>query len=132
MSGRVVGNAAKHVGEIVLRVDIVQFGGFDQRVNGCGATAAGIGTGKEIVLTADRNRTVILPISGKKLRSITAGTRCMGGGFGDNMSSSVRSVKLFMSRWLPATSCRSGMDARRRRLRRDGVGDAASDDRGPG
>ena len=49
-------------------------------------------------------RATILPISGKKLRSITAGTRCMGAGFDDNISSGARSVKLFMSKWLPATS----------------------------
>ena len=49
------------------------------------------------------NHAVILPISGKKLRSITAGTRCMDAGFDVSMSSGAPAVKLFMSRWRPAT-----------------------------
>jgi hypothetical protein len=54
--------------------------------------------GKERVLAIESNRTVILPISGKRLRFITAGTRCMGGGFDDNTSSGAPAAKLFMSR----------------------------------
>ena len=42
---RVVGNAGEHVGEIVLWIETVELGAFDQRVNGGGAAAAGIRRG---------------------------------------------------------------------------------------
>lgn len=48
-----VGDACEHVGEIVLRVDAVELGAFDQRVHRCGPSAAGIGAGEEPVLAAD-------------------------------------------------------------------------------
>ena len=54
MAGRVIGNAGEGVGEVELWVEAVEFGGFDQRVH-CGAAAAGVGTGEEIVFTTDRD-----------------------------------------------------------------------------
>jgi hypothetical protein len=42
----VVGDAGEHVGEVVLRVETVELGGFDPRVDRSGGAAAGIGTGK--------------------------------------------------------------------------------------
>ena len=90
---RMIGDPAEHVGEPGLRIDVVELGRADQQ--GSGALAVAITTGEQIILAADGNHAVILPISGKKLRSMTAGTRCMGAGFGDNMSSGVPSVKLF-------------------------------------
>jgi hypothetical protein len=42
---RVVGDAGKYVGKVVLRVESVELGAFDQRVDRRGAAAAGIGTG---------------------------------------------------------------------------------------
>ena len=65
---------------------------------------APVGPGEQSILAIEGNRAVILPISGKRLRSITAGMRCMDAGFDANMSCDVQPVKLFMSRWLPATS----------------------------
>jgi hypothetical protein len=46
---RMVGNAGEHDGEIVLRVEAVELGAFDQRVDSSGATTAGIGAGKQIL-----------------------------------------------------------------------------------
>ena len=37
-----VGNAGEHVGEIVLRVETVELGALDQRIDRGGAAAAGI------------------------------------------------------------------------------------------
>jgi len=42
-ASRVVGNAGEHVGEIVLRVEAVELGALDQRVECRDAAAAGIG-----------------------------------------------------------------------------------------
>jgi hypothetical protein len=44
--GRVIGQASEHVGEPGLRVDIVELGGGDQRVDRSGAPAAFIGAGE--------------------------------------------------------------------------------------
>ena len=50
---RVVSDADEQVGEVVLRIETVELGTFDQRVDRCGAAAAGIGTGKEVILAAN-------------------------------------------------------------------------------
>jgi hypothetical protein len=44
--GGVIGNAGEPIGEEVLRVEPVELGAFDQRVDRRGAAAAGIGPGK--------------------------------------------------------------------------------------
>jgi hypothetical protein len=51
----VIGDAGQHVGEVVLRVATVELGGLDQGVDRRGAVAAGVGTGEQIVLAADRD-----------------------------------------------------------------------------
>jgi hypothetical protein len=48
-----VGDATEDVSEVVLGVDVVELGGFDQGVHCRGASAAGVGTGKEVILAAD-------------------------------------------------------------------------------
>lgn len=53
MPGRMIGDAAEHIGEVVLWVDAAELGAFDQRVDGRGATTAGIGAGEEVILAAD-------------------------------------------------------------------------------
>jgi hypothetical protein len=40
-----IGDAGEHVGEVVLRVETVELGAFDQRVDRGGAAAAGIRRG---------------------------------------------------------------------------------------
>ena len=98
----VVGDAAQHVGKPGLRIDAVELGRLDQREHRCGALAAAIGAGEQPGLAADGNRAVILPMSGKRLRSITAGMRCMGAGFDVNMPSGAPAARLSMSRCRPA------------------------------
>jgi hypothetical protein len=46
----VVGDAGNNVGDVELRIEAVELGGFDQRVHGGSAPAAGIGAGEEVVL----------------------------------------------------------------------------------
>jgi hypothetical protein len=52
-----VGDTAEDIGKIVLRVDGVELGAFDQRVHGGGASATGIGAGEQPVLAANRDAT---------------------------------------------------------------------------
>lgn len=99
-----VGDSSEHVGEVMLRVEAVELGAFNQRIDRGGAAAAGIGAGKQIIFTANGSRAVILPMSGRKLKSITAGTRSMGGAFGVNMSSSGPAAKWFTSKRRPVSS----------------------------
>jgi hypothetical protein len=49
----VVGDAGEHVGEIVLRVEAIEFGGLDQRVDRRSATATGIQAGEQVVFAPD-------------------------------------------------------------------------------
>ena len=45
--GRVIGDAAQHVGEPGLRVDVVELGGRDQGVDGGGTLAATVRAGEQ-------------------------------------------------------------------------------------
>jgi hypothetical protein len=60
---------------------------------------AGIGAGKQVILAANGNRPVILPMSGRRSRSIIAGTHSKGAAFGANMLSGAPAATSFMSRW---------------------------------
>src|SRR5436190_13341742 len=86
--GQEIGDAGEHVGEVALRVAAVELGGLDQGVDRGGAAAAGIGAGEQVILAADRNRPVIMPMSGKRSRSIIAGTHSMGSAFGVSVANS--------------------------------------------
>ena len=72
--------------------------------NGEHRVAGSFRAGEEPVLAAEGDHAVILPISGKKLKSVIAGTRSMDAGFDGSMSSGAPAVRLFMSRCRPATS----------------------------
>src|SRR5882757_4872668 len=52
-SGRMILQARQQVGEPGLRIDVVELGGLDQRVDGRGATAAGVRAGEGPVVAAD-------------------------------------------------------------------------------
>jgi hypothetical protein len=54
------------VAEPGLGIDPVQLGGLDQGVDRGGSPAAVVGSGEEIVLAAEGNRPVILPMSGRR------------------------------------------------------------------
>ena len=97
-----IGDAGEQVGDVVLRVESVELGAFDQRVDRGGAAAAGIRASKQVILAANSNRPVILPISGRKSKFITGGTRCMGVAFAASTLSDAPAVRSFTSRWCPA------------------------------
>jgi hypothetical protein len=82
----------------MLRVEAVELGTFNQRIDRGGAVAAGIGAGKQIILAANGNRPVILPISGRRSKSIIDGTHSMGAAFAANMSSGAPAAISFTSR----------------------------------
>jgi uncharacterized protein YidB (DUF937 family) len=44
-----IGDAGEHVGDIVLRVETVELGALDQRIDRRGAAAAGIGASEQII-----------------------------------------------------------------------------------
>ena len=53
--GGVIWQAGQHVGEPGLRIDIVELGGGDQRVDRSGAPAAFVGAGEGPVVSPERN-----------------------------------------------------------------------------
>jgi hypothetical protein len=69
-----VDEAGENIGEIGLRIDLVELTGLDQRGDNAPVLAAAVGPGEERILAIERNRSVILPISGRRSRSIIAGT----------------------------------------------------------
>ena len=66
VAGRVFGDAGEDIGQPDLRIDIVHLGGDDQAVHHRGALPAAIGAGEEPRFSAQSNREVILPVSGRK------------------------------------------------------------------
>jgi hypothetical protein len=73
-------------------------------LNRGGGATAGVGAGEQVVLAADRNCRVILPMSGRRSRSIIAGMHSMGVAFDASMLSSAPAARSFMSRLRPAWS----------------------------
>jgi hypothetical protein len=84
-----VDEAAEDIGEIGLGIDRVELAGLDQRGDHAPVHAALIGAGEQGVLAIERNRPAILPMSGRRLRSIIAGTLSMGVVSGASAASSV-------------------------------------------
>jgi hypothetical protein len=97
-----VGDAVDHLAQIGFRIEAVELGGFNERVSRGGALAAGIGAGEQIVLAAERNLTVILPISGRRSKSIIGGTRSLDVVSGFAAASNVIPAALPTSRRRPA------------------------------
>jgi hypothetical protein len=95
---RVVSDAGEHVGEVVLRVETVELGALDQGIDCGGAATTGIGASEQVILAANGNHPVILPISGRRSRSIIAGTHTIGVAFAANMSSGAPVAMSFTSR----------------------------------
>jgi hypothetical protein len=61
---RVIGDAGENVGQPRARIDVAELGRLNQGEDHRGALAAGIRAAEGPVAPANRNRTVILPISG--------------------------------------------------------------------
>ena len=53
--GRMIGQPSKQIREPGLRVDVVELGGLDQRVDGGGTAAAFVGAGEGPVVAPDRD-----------------------------------------------------------------------------
>jgi hypothetical protein len=91
-------HAFQHVLEIGEGLDLVELGGGDEGADGCPSGAAAVGSGKQMVLAAERHLPFILPMSGRKLKSIIAGIRSMVAVFDANTVSSAPTDGLFTSR----------------------------------
>ena len=100
--GRMVGQLREDVGKPGAWIDIIELAGLDQRIDGCGATAPLVGACEGPVTAPDRDRAVILPMSGRKLKFVTSGTRFMGGVFAANIRSGAPAASLSTLRWRPA------------------------------
>jgi hypothetical protein len=73
-----LGDASDDVAKVGLGIKAIQFGSTDQGVD-CGpAFAAVVGTEVQEVLSPESKFAIILPILGRKLKSITVGIPCMG------------------------------------------------------
>jgi hypothetical protein len=81
-SGPEIDEPVEDVGDIGLRLDIVELASFNQRSDAGPVFCALVMTGEERVLAIENNRPFILPVSGLRSRSIIAGTRCTAGACG--------------------------------------------------
>ncbi len=79
--------------EVGVRVMPVKPGALDQAHDGSGALAGAQRSGEQPVRAAHGKLRVILPMSGKKLKSSIAGIRCMDVASGANTASSVPTAR---------------------------------------
>ena len=68
-------DAREDVGEPSLRINLVEASSHDQRDDDSSALGAAIGTCEQPSFSPESSRRVILPISGRKQRFTTGGTR---------------------------------------------------------
>lgn len=74
-----VDDGGKRAGQIRKRIDDIEFAGLDEGGNSRPVLCSSVMPGEERVLAIEGNLPDILPISGKKSRSITAGMHFMVG-----------------------------------------------------
>ena len=70
--------SGEHILEVGPRVMPIELCRLQQAHHHCGTLAGQFAADEQPVLSTKRNHRVILPMSGKRLRFSTAGTRCMG------------------------------------------------------
>ena len=99
-------DVAQDIGQPGARIDAVELGGDDQRVDSSGALAAAVGAAEQPSLTAEGNRVVILPISSRLSKCIIDGTPSMGGASVASMGSAALMAMSFMWKSFPARSSR--------------------------
>ena len=104
--GMTVGHTLQDVSKPGKGLDVVELCGGDEGADGCPSDAATVRAREQMVFASERNRPVILPISGRRLKSFTVGIRCIGAVFDCNTASSVSPAGLFTSRRHPAWSLR--------------------------
>jgi hypothetical protein len=64
--GRMIGDAAQHVRQPSLGIDVVHLGRHDKAIHERRPIAAAVGTGEQPCPSSEGNREVILPVSGRK------------------------------------------------------------------
>jgi hypothetical protein len=79
-------------------LDGIELGGFDEGTDDRPAAGAAVTAGEQVVLAAEGNRAVILPMSGKMSKFVTAGTRSMGGVFAATIRSGALAARSFTSK----------------------------------
>ena len=106
----IVDHGATYLGAAALAhaKDIFELA-FLERGNGLGADDAAVGDHAEVADAKTRaqpldDRPAILPMSGRRSRSITAGMHFMGAEFGASLRSGAGARWLFTSQWRPAWS----------------------------
>ncbi len=90
--------SSQNVLEIGIRVVSAELGRLDQAHDCCGALAGAQAPGEQPVASAHGNYEVILPMSGKRSKSSTAGTRCTGVAHDGRAASNERRARLFTLR----------------------------------
>ena len=90
--------------EVVERVGVVKFAGADEGCKKTPVFAAFIMTGEQCVLAIESRPLVILPISGVKPSSITAGIRFTAGAFASRAPSVAQVARSRRLRSSPAWS----------------------------
>ena len=93
-----IGDTAQHVGKPSLRIEAVEFRRADQGVHCRRSLTTTVGAGEQPCAAPESNRPAILPISGRRSRSIIAGTHIMGAALVTNMSSGAPAAISFTSR----------------------------------
>lgn len=79
--------------EVGVGVMPIELGTLNQTHDGSRTLTRAQRAGKQPVGPANGNHRVIVPMSGKKLKSFIAGIRCMDAGSGVNTASSVPTVR---------------------------------------
>jgi hypothetical protein len=102
VDGMSVDHALEYVGEVGVWFDVIEFGAFHEGADDRPAIAAAIASRKQMILAAKRNLPFILPMSGKKSRSITAGIHSTDAVFDSNTASSAPAAGLSTLRRHPA------------------------------
>ncbi|KWI32240.1 hypothetical protein WT71_10360 [Burkholderia stagnalis] len=72
-----ISDVGQDVFQIGTRVDAIELARPDQAIHRSGPLAPAVGADEQIVFASERKLAFILPISGKKLKSIIVGIRCM-------------------------------------------------------
>ena len=90
---RVARKPLEDVAQLCPWIEPVELGRLHQAHDDRCALAGQFAAAEEPCLPAHRDHRVILPMSGEKLKSSIAGTRCMGGASGANTASSAPTAK---------------------------------------
>jgi hypothetical protein len=77
VDGLSIDHAREHVLQVGVRFDAVEFAGFDQRTDDCPTISTAVTACEQVVLAAQRYHPFILPMSGRKWKFTTDGTRIL-------------------------------------------------------